>query len=69
MSGARVPLFFCVFLFYSLEFTQGSIQPYHLSLTSHVPPGSEGLLDRRLTKPCTWMWGILHSRPSYLKTD
>ena len=40
-----------------------SVQPYHLFLTSHVPPGSEGVLDRRLIKRWTWFWGIVHSRP------
>ena len=38
--------------------------PFGLTIfPSHVPPGSEGLLDRCLTKPCTWLWGMLHSRP------
>ena len=65
------PPIFCAFLFYLMEFTQwSSVQPYHLFLTSHVPPGSEGVLDRRLTKPCTWLWGYyIPGSPSSRLTD
>lgn len=58
------PLSFSVhFSFTHWSSCRVSVQPYHLFLTSHVPPGSEGVLNRRLTKPWTWLWGILHSRP------
>ena len=64
------PSFSMCFSFNRWSSHRVSIRPYHLFLTSHVPPGSEGLLDRCLTKPCTWLWGILHSRsPSSRPTD
>ena len=43
--------------------------PFGLTVFPSHPPGSEGLLDRCLTKPCTWLWGILHSRLSQLKNN
>ena len=67
--GVYHPFLFCALLFYSLEFMQG----FHLALPCfpHITcsPGSEGFKKRCLAKPCTWLWGTLHSRLSQLKND
>lgn len=63
MNGTCMPLLFlCISLL-----IDGVHTGFSFGLTIfpsyHVSPDSEGLLDRCLTKPCTWLWGILHSRP------